>query len=108
MDTQELASRRARAERAARIPLIVGLVALPPCVAVVIWVLGFSASPHHVGYAFTVGGITAIILGGPHWPTVSASSGYASWPARPVLAHNRPWLDARGCPGIRSGWPMPG
>jgi hypothetical protein len=67
VDTQELVSRQARAERAARIPLIVGLVTLPPSVAVLIWVLGFSSSPQHAGYAFTVGGITAVILAGPQW-----------------------------------------
>jgi hypothetical protein len=57
--TKEPTSSRAAAERAARIILIAGLAPVIPGAALVIWILGFAAHPHHVAFACIVAAITA-------------------------------------------------
>jgi uncharacterized protein YybS (DUF2232 family) len=60
--TQEPRSGRVLAERAARIALIAGLAPVIPCVALIIWQLGFAAHPHHVAFACIVAIIFAVVV----------------------------------------------
>jgi len=49
-------------KRAARITLIAGLTPIIPCVALIVWRLGFVAHPHHVVFACIVAAIFAAFV----------------------------------------------
>ena len=67
MATTLLSSGRARAERAARILLAVGVVPIVPCAVVLVWLLGFDAHPHQVGLSCVVAAIFVAIMAVSQW-----------------------------------------
>jgi hypothetical protein len=58
--TREPRSSSAPAVRAARIILISGLAPVIPCIAIIIWQVGFVPRPHHVALACIIAVIFAV------------------------------------------------
>lgn len=60
-------SGRARAERAARLLLAVGVVPIIPCAVVLVWLLGFDVRPHQLGFACMVAALFVVIMSASQW-----------------------------------------
>jgi hypothetical protein len=67
VDIVDAPSRRAMAERLARLIVVVMLVSMLPCDAVLIWALGFTMHPQRVGYALIFASGYTIINGASAW-----------------------------------------
>jgi hypothetical protein len=58
---------RARQERANRIVLIAGLAPTAPCVAVLIWYLGYTVHPHRVALACIIAAVLVVVNTAVQW-----------------------------------------